>query len=210
MSSDLTITDKQDGFTDNQIAALQQMGAQDASQGDLAVFFHEVQRTGLDPFARQIYMIGRRTKVGDRWVTKCTIQTGIDGFRLIARRAADRSHEAFSELVTAWCGPDAAWWEAWLDSTHPLLAAKVVVQRGRGTFTGAATLEEYQGLRKAKGPGRLMACRADLYVEEQAGRQARQMRGGPDPAQGFRAGPVGPVQRRRDTGERFEGGPAAV
>ena len=101
MSSDLTITDKQDGFTDNQIAALQQMGVQDASQGDLAVFFHEVQRTGLDPFARQIYMIGRRTKVDGQWVTKYTIQTGIDGFRLIARRAADRTHEDFGEPVTA-------------------------------------------------------------------------------------------------------------
>lgn len=150
MSSDLTITDKQDGFTDNQIAALQQMGVQDASQGDLAVFFHEVQRTGLDPFARQIYMIGRRTKVDGQWVTKYTIQTGIDGFRLIARRAADRSHEAFGEPVTAWCGADAVWREAWLDSRHPPLAAKVVVQRGQGTFTGVATLEEYQGTRKVK------------------------------------------------------------
>lgn len=150
MSSDLTITDKQDGFTDNQIAALQQMGVQDASQGDLAVFFHEVQRTGLDPFARQIYMIGRRTKVDGQWVTKYTIQTGIDGFRLIARRAADRSHEAFGEPVTAWCGADAVWREAWLDAKHPPLAAKVVVQRGQGTFTGVATLEEYQGTRKVK------------------------------------------------------------
>ena len=150
MSSDLTITDKQDGFTDNQIAALQQMGVQNASQGDLAVFFHEVQRTGLDPFARQIYMIGRRTKVDGQWVTKYTIQTGIDGFRLIARRAADGSHEAFGEPVTAWCGADAVWREAWLDSRHPPLAAKVVVQRGQGTFTGVATLEEYQGTRKVK------------------------------------------------------------
>lgn len=150
MSSDLTITDKQDGFTDNQIAALQQMGVQDASQGDLAVFFHEVQRTGLDPFARQIYMIGRRTKVDGQCVTKYTIQTGIDGFRLIARRAADRSHEAFGEPVTAWCGADAVWREAWLDAKHPPLAAKVVVQRGQGTFTGVATLEEYQGTRKVK------------------------------------------------------------
>lgn len=147
MSSDLTITDKQDGFTPNQVAALQQMGVQKASQGDLAVFFHQVQRTGLDPFARQIYMIGRNQKTANGWETKYTIQTGIDGFRLIARRAAERSHETFGEPETLWCGEDGVWREVWLGSEPPK-GAKVVVQRGRGSFTGVATLSEYAGRKK--------------------------------------------------------------
>lgn len=147
MSSDLTITDKQDGFTANQVAALQQMGVQNASQGDLAVFFHQVQRTGLDPFARQIYMIGRNQKTPNGWETKYTIQTGIDGFRLIARRAAERSHEAFGEPETLWCGEDGVWREVWLGSKPPK-GAKVVVQRGGGSFTGVATLSEYAGRKK--------------------------------------------------------------
>lgn len=147
MSSDLTITDKQDGFTPNQVAALQQMGVQKASQGDLAVFFHQVQRTGLDPFARQIYMIGRNQKTPTGWETKYTIQTGIDGFRLIARRAAERSHETFGEPETLWCGEDGVWREVWLGSEPPK-GAKVVVQRGRGSFTGVATLDEYAGRKK--------------------------------------------------------------
>lgn len=147
MSSDLTITDKQDGFTPNQVAALQQMGVQKASQADLAVFFHQVQRTGLDPFARQIYMIGRNQKTANGWETKYTIQTGIDGFRLIARRAAERSHETFGEPETLWCGDDGVWREVWLGSEPPK-GAKVVVQRGRGSFTGVATLSEYAGRKK--------------------------------------------------------------
>ena len=49
-----------------------------ANNADLAVFFHHCARTGLDPFARQIYLIGRGGKQ--------TIQTGVDGFRLVARR----------------------------------------------------------------------------------------------------------------------------
>lgn len=147
MSSDLTITDKQDGFTPNQVAALQQMGVQKASQGDLAVFFHQVQRTGLDPFVRQIYMIGRNQKTPTGWETKYTIQTGIDGFRLIARRAAERSHETFGEPETLWCGEDGVWREVWLGSEPPR-GAKVVVQRGRGSFTGVATLSEYAGRKK--------------------------------------------------------------
>ncbi|RBQ00045.1 RecT family recombinase [Bifidobacterium xylocopae] len=140
MSSDLTITEKQDGFTQNQVAALRQMGVQNASQGDLAVFFHQVQRTGLDPFARQIYMISRAGKQ--------TIQTGIDGFRLIARRAAERSHETFGEPETVWCGEDGRWRDVWLDPQNPPVASKVVVQRGQGTFVGVATLAEYVGRKK--------------------------------------------------------------
>lgn len=140
MGSELTITEEQDNFTGNQIAALQQMGVSNATQGDLAVFFHQVQRTGLDPFARQIYMIQRQGKQ--------TIQTGIDGFRLIARRASDKSGETFGEPETLWCGPDGAWRDVWLDPQHAPAAAKVVVQRGSGTFTGVALYLEYAGRKR--------------------------------------------------------------
>lgn len=135
MSSELTINEKQDGFNQQQLAALQQMGVHNASQGDLAVFFHQVQRTGLDPFARQIYMIERQGKQ--------TIQTGIDGFRLIARRAAEHSRETFGEPETLWCGSDGIWHDVWLNPKLPPMAAKATVQRGDGIFTGVATYAEY-------------------------------------------------------------------
>ena len=57
--SALTIQDGQEFWSAHQLAALVQLGVKDAPNGDLAVYFHQCQRTGLDPFARQIYMIGR-------------------------------------------------------------------------------------------------------------------------------------------------------
>jgi phage recombination protein Bet len=140
MGSELTINEEQTSFTNEQLAALGHMGVQNAHRGDLEVFFHQVQRTGLDPFARQIYMIQRQGKQ--------TIQTGIDGFRLIARRAADHSGEVFGEPETLWCGHDGIWHDVWLDPKLPPAAAKVVVQRGQGTFPAVALYTEYVGRKR--------------------------------------------------------------
>jgi phage recombination protein Bet len=87
----LAIRDDQSGFDAKQIAALRHMGVENAGPADQAIFFHQCVRTGLDPFARQIYMIGRNTKNPrtQQWETKYTIQTGIDGYRLIAARTGD-------------------------------------------------------------------------------------------------------------------------
>ena len=146
MSNELTIQDNQDVFTQRQLAALAQIGVQGATPADLAVFLHQCQRTGLDPFNRQIYMINRRQKENGNYVMKQTIQVGIDGFRTIARRAADRNHELFSEPETLWCGEDGVWHDVWIAPTPPV-AAKVTVRRGEGEFTGVALYREYVGTR---------------------------------------------------------------
>ena len=91
----LAIEAGQTAWTTMQAAALGQLGIADAPEGDKQVFLHVSQRTGLDPFAKQIYMIGRKEnkkeKRGDRWVdnwtVKWSIQTGIEGFRVIRSRA---------------------------------------------------------------------------------------------------------------------------
>lgn len=97
------IRPEQQRFDENQRAILRQLGIEEATDGDLDLFFHVCRTTGLDPFRRQIYMIGRNTKVTEwiddpraqngrrsveRWVTKYTIQTGIDGYRRNVREAA--------------------------------------------------------------------------------------------------------------------------
>lgn len=142
--SDLTIGPDQRGFTPQQVAALHQIGVENATDGDLAVFFHQAQKRGLDPFTRQIYMIGRRSKdprTGE-WVTKQTIQTGIDGFRLIARRAADLRHEPLSIDDTLWADPNGKWHDVWI-WPEPPQAAKTTVRIGGGSFSGVATLHDY-------------------------------------------------------------------
>lgn len=147
MGSELIISGQQSTFSAPQVAALAHMGVDQAPEGDLQVFFHVCQRTKLDPFARQIYMIGRpeRALVNGEWrpVTKYTIQTGIDGFRLIARRAAHDSHDSLEYEDTLWCGPDGAWRDVWLGDSADLRAAKATVVRGGRRFSHVALFAEY-------------------------------------------------------------------
>lgn len=142
--SGLDIRRDQEYWTDRQLAALRQLGVEDAGPGDLTVFFHQCQRTGLDPFVRQIYMIGRRTKNQrtQQWETKQTIQTGIDGFRLVARRAADAAGETIAFQDTLWAGSDGVWTEVWV-ADGPPAAAKVVVVRDGRPVPGIALYREY-------------------------------------------------------------------
>ena len=114
MTTTLAISSDQSFWTDTQVSALKTLGLANASKGDLTFFFHQAQRTGLDPFARQIYMIER----GGRF----TIQTSIDGFRIIAQRSGKYRGQA----GPFFCGEDGKWSDVWLKNTPPL-AAKVGV-----------------------------------------------------------------------------------
>ena len=143
----LTIADEQHTFTDMQVQALTHIGVQNAAQGDLAVFFHVVKRTGLDPFARQIYMIGRVTSenVNGEWVktTKQTIQTGIDGYRLIGRRAAARSGDSIAVGAPEWAHEDGTWRPVWRQVWGSPIAARFTIHRAGEPFTAVALFDEY-------------------------------------------------------------------
>lgn len=145
----LALRDDQDVFDKRQTAALTQLGVSNATEADLAVFFHQCRRTGLDPFARQIYMIKRRQWDSDagQMEDKQTIQTGIDGFRLVARRAADRARESLSYEDTLWCGPDGVWVDVWTKSVAPY-AAKQVIHRNGERFSAVALFAEYAATKK--------------------------------------------------------------
>jgi len=175
-NSTLAIEPTQTDWTGKQIAALAQLGVDKASPGDLSVFFHQCQRSGLDPFARQIYMIGRNSKNQDtnRWETKYTIQTGIDGFRLIARRATDRSRGVLGYEDTLWCGEDGQWRDVWL-SQEPPRAAKVTVTRDGQFYPAVALMSEYAGTTKTgdltkmwreKPAGQLAKCAEALALRK--------------------------------------------
>jgi phage recombination protein Bet len=110
MSTALTITEDQNSWTSTQLAALKQLGLAQATAADLEFFLHQAKRTGLDPFARQIYMINRGGKYG--------IQTSIDGFRIIAQRSGNYGGQTGAE----WCGEDGVWKDVWLASTPPSAA----------------------------------------------------------------------------------------
>lgn len=143
----LVLESDQRRWTEEQLAALHAMGVSDeVSAAELDVFRHVAQRTGLDPFARQIYLISRkdRSQIDGQWqdVYKATIQTGIDGYRVVARRAADREKGTLEYEDTLWCGADGVWKDVWLDPGPPS-AAKVTVLRNGKRFSAVALFVEY-------------------------------------------------------------------
>jgi phage recombination protein Bet len=87
-----------------------------STKNELELYLYQCKRTGLDPLTRQIYCIKNKDKF--------SIQSTIDGFRLVA----ERSGEYEGQTPAMWCGEDGEWKEVWLGKIHPS-AAKVGIYR---------------------------------------------------------------------------------
>ena len=75
-------------FNKEQIELIKSQVAPKATDNELKLFLYHCQRTGLDPLARQVYAIKRKAKDDSgNWIEKMTIQTSIDGFRVVAERS---------------------------------------------------------------------------------------------------------------------------
>lgn len=141
-SAALAIRPGQEMWTDKQRAALSVLGVRDASNADLAVFMHVSQRSGLDPFSKQIYMIKRRVKEDGQWIDKWTIQTGIDGFRVIRDRVAERQGVTVAYEDTIWYDRDGREHKVWLSEDEPAGCVVTVVKDGR-RYPGALRFNSY-------------------------------------------------------------------
>lgn len=110
----------------------------EASDDELALFRYQCERTGLDPFSRQIYAIFRKSQGREQM----GIQVGIDGLRLIAERTG---HYAGQE-GPYWCDDSGLWTDTWFKAEPPT-AAKVIVRKAIGgqlvETTAVAHYREY-------------------------------------------------------------------
>lgn len=97
-------------FDDKQLNIIKNDICKGATDEELEYFLNVCKRSGLDPFARQIYSVKRPDRKLGRDVR--SIQTGIDGYRLIAHRTDkcagiddpifDNEKEPNKATVTVW------------------------------------------------------------------------------------------------------------
>lgn len=127
-------------YSEEKIALIKQTVAVGATDLELQLFLYTAKRTGLDPLTRQIYAIKRwNSQAGKETMT---IQTGIDGYRLIADRTNKLAGIADAVFDTE-------------EAPHPGKATVTVTKIIDGMkceFTASARWSEYVQTKKGGDP----------------------------------------------------------
>lgn len=148
-------------FTQTQLDLLKTTIAKGTTDEQFALFCEVAQRTGLNPFAKQIYAVMRNTKDGDKWVPTMTIQTGVDGYRLIAQRTGEYA----GQQGPFWCGDDGEWRDVWLSPKAPAAAKVGVLRHGfLEPVWGVATAASYMQTTRDGKPSGLWGTMPDVMI----------------------------------------------
>lgn len=106
-----------------QIELLKNTIAKGASNDELQLFIHVCNRLELDPFARQIYALKRRSQEKGQWVERIVFQIGIEGFRLAAQRSHHKGGPKYEgQTAIEWCADDGVWTDLWTAKEPPFAA----------------------------------------------------------------------------------------
>lgn len=146
----LAIETGQTRWTEMQEAAFGQLGIADAPEGDKGVFLHVSQRTGLDPFSKQIYMIPRWDYQAKK--NKYTIQTGIEGFRVMRSRAERLEGVRGILSRPVYYDAEGAEHKVWVSRGVPVAVEMTYTVRDRNgvetPYTSILRFDEYRQTRK--------------------------------------------------------------
>ncbi|AHG92095.1 hypothetical protein J421_4628 (plasmid) [Gemmatirosa kalamazoonensis] len=170
-------------FTREQIELIKRTIAKGATDDELQLFLFTCKRLRLDPFARQIYFIKRKTQEDGRWVETGRAEVSIDGFRLVAERTGEYEGQTppqwgkLYDFDVTGGDPVVRWFEVWPFPAEQPYAARVGVHRRafKEPLLGIARFDAYAQKRRdgglvsmweRMGPEQLAKCAEALALRK--------------------------------------------